>query len=166
MTSAINTSARTVRLSITSGAVAREPGHIHPGGTDDSAQFGAPPASYREARRASRALRWRRQSSLDNNGTRAATAGRERPGTLERKGRAPYAYSLYRRFIDNDSHVGAQRIERGGVRLAPSPDDDVPRRSPLQRWQQLQTSELLEAPLEPVPIDGRMLVARNDYANA
>ena len=59
-------------------------------------------------------------------------------------------------------NIGAQRVERGGVRFAARANDDVERRVRAQRGQQTETRELAQATLEPVAIDGGVLMARHD----
>jgi hypothetical protein len=77
ITSAINTSARMVRLSMQVSEVAKEPDRNRRAGRGDSARFAAPPAMYRAARHAAGVLQWRMLSSLDNNGTTMEAVARE-----------------------------------------------------------------------------------------
>ena len=65
----------------------------------------------------------------------------------------------------NFEHIGAQRVERCGVCLAPSPNSEVERRSGSERRKQIDPHELAQPPLERVPIHGRMLVARHHDSN-
>ncbi len=76
-TSAINTSARRVRLSILGKAVLRELGRTRQGGTGGTGQFCATRANRREWRHVVRAPQSRMPNSLDNSGrtpARSATA--------------------------------------------------------------------------------------------
>jgi hypothetical protein len=77
ITSAINTSARMVRLSMQVSEVAKEPDRNRRAGRGDSARFAAPPTTYRAARHAAGVLQWRMLSSLDNNGTTMEAVARE-----------------------------------------------------------------------------------------
>ena len=75
MTSAINTSASTVRLSMQTEGLAKEPDHTRPVERGDSVQCVALPTNSHEEHRASGALRWHTLNSLDNNGTRREESG-------------------------------------------------------------------------------------------
>src|SRR5690242_4808025 len=83
MTSAINTSARMVRLSMQVREVAREPDRNHRDGTDDSARSVAPPAMSHARRRVSEAPQWHMRNSLDNSGTTTEAAATAPPDTRE-----------------------------------------------------------------------------------
>jgi len=92
MTSAISTSARRVRLSIRTEAVAREPDHSRRGGTDCTARSVAVRANCLVSRHVVRVLRSRTRSSLDNNGRMEGAAARASPDTREPPRREAFAY--------------------------------------------------------------------------
>ena len=97
MTSAMRSSATSVRLSIQAGGVAREQDHSRPDETDGNGRFDEGQASHREWNHVAEALRWHTRSSLDNNGTRQAGAETASPDTLERAKRERSASIAYAR---------------------------------------------------------------------
>ena len=107
ITSAINTSARMVRLSMQVSEVAKEPDRSRRAGKGDSARFAAQPTMYRAARHAAGVLQWRMLSSLDNNGTTMAVVARAPPGSHVPSIRGRCAFWLHTR-------LGADQSDRHG----------------------------------------------------
>jgi hypothetical protein len=94
-TSAMSTSARRVRLSMQTGAVARELDHSRPVVAGCIVQSAAGQANLRASRHVVRALRSHTRNSLDNSGTRAAAAARASPDTHGRPAPGWFAYVHY-----------------------------------------------------------------------
>src|SRR6185295_386988 len=94
MTSAMSTSARRVRLSIRTEAVAREPDHSRRGETDCTARSVAVRANCLVSRHVVRVLRSRTRSSLDNSGRKEAAAARVSPDIREPPTREEFAYRI------------------------------------------------------------------------
>jgi hypothetical protein len=66
----------------------------------------------------------------------------------------------------NHEHIRAECIHRRGVRLAPSANGDVDRRSYPKRRQQVHANELAKSALEHVPIDRRVRMEWDDDPDA
>jgi hypothetical protein len=132
-TSAINTSARRVRLSILEVPDLKEPDRIRLDGKGGTARSGEARANHRAKRRAAPAPQWHRRSNLDNSGTRAAAEATASPDTREPRAPEPYASRLCFRFgfrgsnetLRHGSHVHPKRGERRAIRFASSANHDV-----------------------------------------
>jgi hypothetical protein len=78
----------------------------------DTARFGGARASYHVLRHDARALRWRRQSSWDNNGTPREAGDRASPGTRVRTEQEAFASGVTRPGI---GRVAGRRRRRSGI---------------------------------------------------
>lgn len=171
MTSAMRTSATMVRLSMQVRDLVREPDHNRRDGTDDSVRFAAPPTNYREARRVARVLQWHTLNSSDNSGTTMGAAAIEQPDTRVRAIRGKYASRLHAGLgagepFSHRDDVSAQRRKFRRVGFMTGANRDVARCPIIERRQELDAHELAEPTLEPVSIDRRMAVSRNDDSDA
>jgi len=126
------------------GAASRVPDRSRRVGMGDTARCGGVRASYRAARHDARALRWRRQSNSDNNGTRREAVGRVLLGTRARSEREASASGVIQRRISRGGRrlfrircspveqvheyaidIGRQSCKGCTIRLRPDPDHDV-----------------------------------------
>jgi len=127
----------------------------------DTARFGGARANYHVARHDARALRWRRRSSWDNNGTPRAAGDRALLDTHARTEREPFASGVSRPCVGSAARrrwrrsriesspgyqlrnhpidVGSERRESSTIRLRPNPNDDV---GSDIRWKQARPGEL------------------------
>ena len=150
----------------------------------DTARFGGVRASFHGERRGARALRWRKQSSWDNNGTPPGAGDRARPGKrvpTEREtcasgvawccacatvgsGRSSLGFvrspsqELRHHLVD----VRSERAKACSVRFWSNPDDDVHRDV---RGQDSSSRKLSKTSLDSIPGYGRAPEAGNDQAD-
>jgi hypothetical protein len=147
----------------------------------DTARFGGSRASYPAAHHDARALRWRRQSNWDNNGTPREAGDRGLSGTHARPARGAFASGVARpritgRFesrrlllrirsspIEQLHHdaldIGSQRREGCVICLRPDPDHDVGRY--IDR-EEARSGQFPQTALHPVALDCRLAKAWYD----
>jgi hypothetical protein len=162
----------------------RVPDRSRRDGMGDTARFGGVRASFHAAHRVVRALRWRRRSSSDNNGTPRAAGGRallDRPAQLERvvfasgvtRPRISRRFERSRRFGvrgSPDGQPGKDAVDIGSecregcpICVWTDPDDDV---GSYVGWQEARSGKLSQAALHAVPGDCRLTESWNDQPNA
>ena len=150
----------------------------------DTARFGGVRASFHGERRGAPALRWRKRSSSDNNGTPQAARDRATPGRRVPTEREAFALGVVRRIIRSGIEPGGSRLglagapllklhdhpvdvrgkqgERRSVGLGTDPDDDV--RCQIGR-QDPRSRELPQATLDSISRYGGLPKPRNDQAD-
>ena len=168
-TSAINTSAKRVRLSIRKVPDLKEPDRIRLDGKGGTARSGVARANHRAMRRAAPAPQWHRRSNLDNSGTTAAAEATASPDRREPRAPEPYASTLCFRFgfrganetLRHGSNIHSQCGERRAIRFASSANHDVGCRRGRDSWKQRRAHELAQSALQRVAIDGRALMPRH-----
>ena len=150
----------------------------------DTAQFGGVRANFHGERRDARALRWRKRSSSDNNGTPQGVGDRARPGRRARTAPEAFASGVVRWFTDaavqwgrarlglggspslklcdHAVHVGGKRGKARFVCFRANPDDDGRRNID---WQDPRSRELAQPTLDPIPSYRRMPKSRNDQTD-
>ena len=149
----------------------------------DTAQFGGVRASYHAARHDARALRWRRQSNSDNNGTLREAGDRALLGTHAQSEREAFASGvarprISRRFergqlsrvrsspfqqLHEDAiDIGAQSRKGCVVSLWPDSNDDV---GSYACREKTRPRQLTQATFYPVTRNCRLSEARNDQSD-
>ncbi len=151
----------------------------------DTARFGGVRASFHGERRGARALRWRKRSSSDNNGTPQAAGDRARPGRRVPTEREAFASGVVRRITtsgversgsrlglagtpllklhDHPVDVRGKQGEGRSVGFGPDPDDDVGREIGRQ---DPRSRKLPQATFDSISRYGRLPKPRDDQPDA